>query len=130
MAQHLIGIAINDPAKKHEYGIPIALDEFHDLHMELLYPAATAARLKALPADGTDPARITAIYEPEDGFKDSDILNIEMLLDIFGLSTMEAVAINTPHPTLVFEFHLPQRAAMPIIKVCKSGTQAAKLKNW
>jgi hypothetical protein len=94
------------------------------------HTAAAAAKLEALPANETGPAKITAIYKPKDGFKDSNIINVEMSLDIFSPSTKEIVDINMSHPTLGFKFQLTQMAAQPIIKSCKSGTQAAKLKNW
>jgi hypothetical protein len=71
-----------------------------------------------------------AIYEPKNGYKDSDILNLEMSLDIFGPSTTETLRIDKDHPTLGFKFHSTQAIARPIIKQCKSGTPAAKLRNW
>jgi hypothetical protein len=130
MAQHLIDVAADDPVKKQSYGVPITIDEFGDLIAIPMDNAAAAATLEALPADDMDIATITAVYEPDDGFKDSEILNIEMSLDIFGPSTTETVDINMRHPTMGFEFHSPQMSARPVIKACKSGTQAAKLKNW
>jgi hypothetical protein len=45
-----------------------------------------------------------------------------MSLDIFGPSTIETLKIDSRYPTLRFEF--------PIIKQCKLGTTAAKMKNW
>jgi hypothetical protein len=108
MAQHMIDIAADNQPKKHSYGVPITLDEFGDLIATPMHTAAAAAKLEALPADDTDPATITAIYEPNDGFQDSDILNVEMSLDIFGPSTTEIVAIDTRHPTLGFEFQSAQ----------------------
>jgi hypothetical protein len=54
--------------------------------------------------------------------EDSNILNIEVSLDIFGLSTMEILNINMQNPTLGFEFPSPQTTAQPIIKLCKLGT--------
>jgi hypothetical protein len=83
MAQHLIDVAADDPQKKHSYGVPITLDDFGDLITTPTHTAAAAAKLEALPADNIDKATITAIYEPEDGFKDSDILNVEMSLETF-----------------------------------------------
>jgi hypothetical protein len=130
MAQHLIDITVDDPSKKHKYGIPMALDEFKDLLANLTCTAAAAAKLEVLPTNHTKPATITAIYEPEDGFKDRDILNIEMSLDIFGPSAMESIHIDTQHPTLGFEIHSTKMTARPIIKSCKSGPQTANLKNW
>jgi hypothetical protein len=131
MAKHLISIAADDTIKKHQNGVPMTLDNFGDLIAAPNHPeAAAAAKLEALPADDTDPATTTSLYEPVEGYKDSDILDVEMLLDIFGPSTTETMKIDARHPTLGFKFHLTQRTARPIIKSCQTGTLAAKLKNW
>jgi hypothetical protein len=132
MAQHMIDIAADDGNKKHEYGHPIALNEFMDLEDVTDPPAAAAAKLDAFIASDTNEphARISTIYEPEQGYHDSDVLNIELSLDIFGPSTTEVLTIDPRHPTLGIEFHSSQPTARPIIKQCKSGTPAAKMRNW
>jgi hypothetical protein len=131
MAQHMIDITADDTAKKHEYGRPIPLNEFADLVEINEPPAAAAAKLDAFDdQDDDNHARIATLYEPEHGYHDSDILNIELSLDIFGPSTTEVINIDPRHPTLGIEFHSPQPTARPTIKLCKSGTPAAKLRNW
>ena len=130
MAQRLIDIAADDPKKQHEYGIPISLDKFGNLITDTQHPSAAAAKLKSLPADDIDPTILTAIYEPDDGYKNSNIMNIKISLDIFGPSTTEIIRIDKRHPTFGFEFESRQQTAQPIIQSCKSGTQAAKLRSW
>jgi hypothetical protein len=122
------------------------LNEFSEVHALPEPPAATAATLHAVNMDepmivtiqestsddpaSDDHAMIATIYKPENGYQDSDILNIEMSLDIFGPSTTEVLRIDPRHPTLGFEFHSPNQDARPVIKQCKSGTYAAKMKTW
>jgi hypothetical protein len=132
MAQHMIDLTSDDLTKKHEYGRPIPLNEFDGVTAIPDHPAAAAAKLDALgnTEDMQTEAMIATIYEPADGYQDCDILNIEMSLDIFGPSTTEVLTIDPRHPTLGFEFHSPHSAARPVIKQCKSGTKAAKMKNW
>jgi hypothetical protein len=130
MAKHMIDIAADLGNKDKDYGRPLALDEFTDLHDMPVLPAAAAAKLDAYDASNEDSAIITKIYEPHEGYHDSDILNIEMSLDIFGPSTTEVLNIDPKHPTLGFEFHSAQPNDRPIIKLCQSGTPAAKMKNW
>jgi hypothetical protein len=132
MAQHMIDTSADDGTKKQEYGRPIALNEFMDLEDVTEPPAASAAALEACEINDADSsfARIATIYEPDQGYHDSDVLNIELSLDIFGPSTTEVITIDPNHPTLGIEFHSAQPTARPIIKLCKSGTPAAKLRNW
>jgi hypothetical protein len=150
MAQHMIDITSDDITKKQAYGQTMPLNEFSEVHALPEPPAAAAATLHAvdmdepmiatiqeLPPDAppddpnsNDHAMIATIYEPENGYQDSDILNIEMSLDIFGPSTTEVLRIDPRHPTLGFEFHSPNQDARPVIKQCKSGTYAAKMKTW
>jgi hypothetical protein len=130
MAQHIIDIASDDPNKKHVYGVPMSLNEFGHLVTETRQPAAAAAKLDATTLDDVNPAIITALYEPDEAFQDSDVLNIEMSLDIFGPSTTESMTLDLRHPSLGFEFQSNTLTARPIIKSCKTGTQAAKLRNW
>jgi hypothetical protein len=133
MATHMIDIAADDKTKTQDYGKPISLDEFTDLEDMPLQPAAAAAKLddsNITDTDDSDQAIVTALYEPADGYHSSEVLNIEMSLDIFGPSTTEDLKIDPTHPTLGFEFHTPTPDARPNIKLCKSGTPAAKLKNW
>jgi hypothetical protein len=130
MAKHMIDLAADDHIKKHKYGRPIPLQEFTHLETPTESPAAAAATSEAATDAPEDTAMIATIYEPENGFKDSDVLNIETSLDIFGPSTTETIDIDGRHPTLGFEFHSSAASARPIIKFCKTGTPAAKLHNW
>jgi hypothetical protein len=128
MAKHMIDIAAD--TKNKDYGKPMALDKFTDLHDMPDQPAAAAAKLDAYDASNDTPAMIATIYEPQEGHHDSDILNIEMSLDIFGPSTTEILSIDPKHPTLGFKFHSPQPDNRPTLHFCQSGTPAAKIKNW
>jgi hypothetical protein len=117
----MIDIAADDNSKKQDYGRPIALEEFTDLHDMPHDPAAAAAKLENIQVDdvnNTEGAIVTAIYEPEDGYYNSDIMNIEMSLDVFGPSTTEVLKIDPQHHTLGFEFHSTTPDARPSIKLC------------
>jgi hypothetical protein len=62
-----------------------------------------------------NPAMIHQIYEPETGYNDGDILNVEMSMDIFGPSTTETMRLEK-HPTLGFNFCSPNGTERPIYR--------------
>jgi hypothetical protein len=131
MANHLIDLMADDKTKKNEYGRPLPLQEFTNLDTPVDNPAAAAATIEALDdEEHTNLAMIATIYEPEGGYQDGDILNIETSLDIFGPSTTESIRIDQNHPTLGFKFHSKEGTARPTIQLCKTGTPAAKIRNW
>jgi hypothetical protein len=107
MAQHMIDITLDDLKKKKEYGRPLPLQEFEDVQAIPDHPAGAAAKLDASAANSSTEAMIATlhddpsteamnatIYEPSSRYQDSNILNIEMSLDIFGPSTTEVLTIN------------------------------------
>jgi hypothetical protein len=84
------------------------LNKFSDLDALPDNPAAAAAKVDALDyfnSTDLDHAIVATLYQPDGGYQDSDILNIEMSLDIFGPSTTELLTIDARHPTLGFEFY-------------------------
>jgi hypothetical protein len=84
MAQHLIDLVADNPAKKQDYGRPIPLHKFADLHKEPAQPAAAAATLKSIGKaafNNDSPAQIHTIYEPATGYHDGNINKIEMSME-------------------------------------------------